>query len=170
MECSHGIFITQIYDGKNIGCFINQGGWIPAFKTMVRISSRHRYPQGINWRDVEATADRHCNISYCYRQRVGLYFQLKQDTRLLESSVELLGNYSIQEYWVPYFESKVGELGTCNDCVLAVLWCACSTKSNWTDEDKRGVHKHLVAGGITPANYANVLCPWPLAQWCYVCP
>ena len=51
MECSHGIFTQQIYDGKNIGRFVNQGGLIPAFKTMVRISSRHRYPQGIKmWR------------------------------------------------------------------------------------------------------------------------
>ena len=23
---------------------------------------------------------------------------------------------------------------------------------------------YLVAGGITPAKYANILCPWPLAQ------
>ena len=51
MECSHGIFTQQVYDGKNIGRFVNHRGFIPAFKTMVRISSRHRYPQGIKmWR------------------------------------------------------------------------------------------------------------------------
>ena len=67
--------------------------------------------------------------------------------------------YNIQGYWVPYFVSKVGELGTSNDCVAAVLWCACSAESNWTDEDKRGVHQHLVAGGI----HSCQLCQYPLS-------
>ena len=38
-------------------------------------------------------------------------------------------------YWVPYFAAIVAELGTGNECVHAVLWCACTCDSNWSQRD-----------------------------------
>ena len=164
MQNRRGIFNPETFNGTNIGRFVNQGGLIPAFKKMVAVSSKLTHPGGPDWRAVESTADEYCTVKYSYRQNLGgLCVELKRETHLTDSSQELLANYSIRGYWVPYFAGKVRELGTSDDCVGAVLWCACSCGSNWSDEDKRLVCSNLQASGLTPADYANVLCPWDIA-------
>ena len=157
LETGQHIFDGSTYNGVNMGRFVNQGGLLPAFIKMVRLSKRdyHEYP---NWKAVEQTADFECNVTY-HRDRTRLTIVPKEDLHLGRTSTELFANYSIREYWVPYFATKVQELGTSNRFVKAILWCACSPNSNWSPADKKLVHVHLRQQNLSPEMYARTINP-----------
>lgn len=156
------IFNAPTYNGTNIGRYVNQGGLPEAIRKMVEVSSRI-FPAP-DWKAVEETAEAHCNVVYKRRRGIGLVIELKQDMVLTGQSQELYANYSIEGYWVPYFADKVAEFGTGNECVHAVLWCACSCDSNWSQRDREAVHCNLRRHGRQPDEFANLSCPWPISS------
>ena len=153
------IFDASTYNGVNIGRFVNQGGLLPAFTKMTQVSRVVKSDRP-DWRAVEQVADSKCNVTYYRTRTQGLTIVPKQDLHLGGAAIELLANYSIREYWVPYFATRVSELGTSNDFVHAVLWCACSSDSNWSVTDRGLVHQHLRQCGIDPGMYADIAHPW----------
>ena len=162
MENQSGIYNPVTYDGANLGRFVNQGRLIPALHKMVEVSKRYR-PLGPDWKAVFGVAESHCNVVYHFVRGVGLTVQLKEGAHLLDSSQEHVGNYDIRGYWLANFVRKVRELGTSDECVSAVLWCACSPESNWGQRDRNNVHQTLRECGHDPRDFSNVLCPWPVS-------
>ena len=152
-------YSAHSYNGTNIGRFINQGGLLPAFRRLVAVSSRQFYPS-LQARAVEEEAEKYCNVRYTQGPHRELIVELKDRLYLRSEHQELLANYGILAYWVPYVCSNATSLGEDSQLVQAILWCALSEESNWTSRQRQEARQLLIGGGVDP-DTVDYDCPWP---------
>ena len=147
------------YNGTNIGRFVNQGGLLPAFRRMVSASNKYIHPS-LQERAVEEEANKHCNVQYHLGPHRELVVELKERMHLGSEHKELLANYGIMSYWVPYVCSHASSLGEQSELVQAILWCTLSGESNWTSRQRQEVRQLLISGGVD-LDQVEYECPWP---------
>ena len=147
------------YDGTNIGRFVNQGGLLPAFRRMVSASNKYIHPS-LQGRAVEEEAEKHCNVQYHLGPHRELVVELKERMHLGSEHKELLANYGIMSYWVPYVCSHATSLGVESELVQAILWCTLSGESNWTSRQRQEARQLLISGGVD-LDQVEYECPWP---------
>ena len=138
-------FNPMIYDGKNIGRFVNQGGLMEGIKEMCMCCDLRSGGKGIEPGRINTAMRAHCNVTYRLHQRSTLYVVPISRLVSTNSPQELLANYDYT-YWTRFIASHSRELGYDTPMVLAVLWCYLSRHSahcNATDIDLSHVPENI---------------------------
>ena len=142
-----GHYDSFVYNGENIGRYINQGGLQQAFALMLRLA-RSRGP--FQFSAIEDEAQSHCNCRFSRRRHFGAVVAAEADMELGPTPVELLVNYGIQSYWLDFFARRSEDLGLQHPLVRAVLWCATSAESCWPQHLRQIVLNSVPQGFVIP--------------------
>ena len=142
-------YCAYVYDGYNIGRYVNQGGLQPALEKLLRLA---RLPGRVEFATIEELAQTHCNCKFAKRQGFGAVLVADYDIRLRDSPTELLANYGIEKYWLGFFARHCVELGFQNRMVRIVLWCATSPHSHLQDDVCEEIMRAIPPGVQIPAD------------------
>eukprot|EP00731_Ephydatia_muelleri_P019195 Em0012g20a len=124
------VYDPQVYDGHNIGRFINQGGLLEGLKELVAASDRDRGCTAYSPTVAEAIfADRSCVE---YHVANGGSEMVVRASKPISSHpcrmIELLANYGLP-YWLAHVVKYHRHIGHDSDLVKCVFWLLLSDKS-----------------------------------------
>eukprot|EP00731_Ephydatia_muelleri_P014292 Em0008g12a len=126
------VYDPQVYDGKNIGRFINQGGLLEGIKALVASCDRDQGGDVYQPKVAENIFNQHANVVYT-TQRGGqeMVVTAKQDIRTSsDQAIELLANYGLP-YWFAFAVRNHLSLGHDSVLVKGVFWLLFSTFSRY---------------------------------------
>ena len=163
------VYDPQVYDGKNIGRFVNQAGLCDGIKALVascdRESGCETYAPGV----AEKVFDAKSNCGY--KTRNGgreMVITAKVDiTTSSNEAIELYANYGLS-YWMTLAVRDHLRLGHDCDLVKGVFWLLLSSNS-CVPEDVRAAYitpDRPIAPEIVQL-YAHATCPFPPAAGKY---
>ena len=138
---------AHIYNGHNIGCYVNQGGLQQALDRllhMARVGGRFEFSR------IEEEAQLHCNCKFAKRRNFGAALIADRQIRLRDNPTELLANYGIEGYWLGFFARHCAELGFEHPMVRIVLWCATSHQSHLPQEIRDTITQEIPPGVQIP--------------------
>ena len=118
----------DVYDGRNIGRFVNQGGLLEGIREMALCCDRQQGGRGIQQGRIHKVMEEHCNTAYQILPGRVLHVVSLKRLESSNSPTELLVNYSFT-YWTKYIASHCRELGFNNPIVYGLLWCYLSRNS-----------------------------------------
>ena len=118
----------DVYDGQNIGRFVNQGGLLEGIREMALCCDRQQGGRGIQQGTIHKVMEEHCNTAYQILPGRVLHVVSLKRLQSSNSPTELLANYSFT-YWTKYITSHCTELGFNNPIVYGLLWCYLSQNS-----------------------------------------
>ena len=118
----------QVYDGHNIGRFLNQGGLLQGIEEMCVCCDGEQGGEGIQQGRVHKVMEDMCNTAYQVSHGQALHVVASKRIESCNSPTELLINYSYT-YWTHYIASNHKKLGYNNPIVSGILWCYLSRKS-----------------------------------------
>lgn len=147
---------AYVYNGENMGRYLNQGGLGEALAVMVRLAAEGSSPR---FSLVEEEAERHCNAAFSYSSGHGGVVVAAHDLQLGSTPIELFVNYGIECYWVPFLARHAPDWGLQHPMVRAVLWCATSSRSCWPQRLRHVVYDQLPAGVAVPQNLSRPQLP-----------
>ncbi|KAL5503688.1 hypothetical protein EMCRGX_G010677 [Ephydatia muelleri] len=167
------VYDPLVYDGHNIGWFINQGGLLEGLRELVAASDRdrgctaqqNRYPEtGCNGApSLSIKTDFHVNFTETFSDDPAL------STTLPMAGVEWLfgpQNPSANPYGLPYWLAHVVKyhrhIGHDSDLVKCVFWLLLSDKSTMPIQVRNTFLTPEIDNDVRH-QYANMPCPFPLA-------
>lgn len=118
----------QVYNGRNIGRFVNQGGLFEGIKQMCLSCDRKQGGEGIQQGQLHKAMVDKCNTAYHISSGMVLKVVALQRLQSSNTPTELFANYSFT-YWSRYIASHYKELGLRNPIVSGFLWCYLSRHS-----------------------------------------
>ena len=118
----------QVYDGHNIGRFINQGGLLEGIQEMCLCCDKQQGGSGIQQGRIHKVMEEKCNTAYQISSGSKLSVVSLRRLESAPTPTELLANYSYT-YWTRYIASHYKELGYNNPIVRGFLWCYLSQNS-----------------------------------------
>ena len=121
-------FNPQVYDGQNIGRFINQGGLLEGIQEMCLCCDKQQGGSGIQQGRIHKVMEDKCNTAYQISSGSVLHVVSLQRLESAPTPTELLANYSYT-YWTRYIASHYKDLGLKNPVVRGFLWCYLSRNS-----------------------------------------
>ena len=149
------VFGADHYDGTNLGRYANQGGLDEAMRELASQSTLVNYTQP-DWKVVDQVAERHCNARF-YRQGQSLCVGTSGTIHLSPTTPkELLVNYGIPNYWLPYLASKANTLPPQSPHLKFLLWALSNSNCNWPD-----TLKSTLTTLLSIAPQPNAQSPWP---------
>ena len=122
------LYNPEVYDGRNIGRFVNQGGLLRGIQEMCLCCDRVQGGEGIQQGRIHKAMEESCNTTYQVSPGKVLHVVASQRLVSCYSPTELLINYSYT-YWIKYIASHSKRLGYNNPIVSGFLWCYLSRKS-----------------------------------------
>ena len=125
---SHLYYNPSVYDGRNIGRFINQGGLLAGVKNMCIACDKRIGGSGFCQGDVHRAMEEECNTIYRITHERQLHVVTLRDLSSTSSPTELLSNYTYT-YWTWYVRAYWREMGYRNPVVYGILWCYNSLNS-----------------------------------------
>ena len=160
------VYDPQVYDGKNIGRFINQGGLLEGIKALVASCDRDQGGDVYQPKVAENIFNQHANVVYT-TQRGGqeMVVTAKQDIRTSsDQAIELLANYGLP-YWFAFAVRNHLSLGHDSVLVKGVFWLLFSTFSSMPTTERA---KYFPSDTPIPDRiqneYVNCHCPFPTEQ------
>ena len=152
-----------IYDGQNIGRYINQVALLESLERMYLDSDRQSGQTTLNRRDLDEAAVSKGNVGYKKLPGHDEFIVVASKKIVLTNKpIELLGSYGIVNYWVPYTLSHLHELNPGSPLVKAVLWCLFSRHSNWSRSTRHSfTEDHDLPEEVTES-YRDMPCPYTL--------
>ena len=157
------VYDPQVYDGHNIGRFINQGGLLEGLKELVAASDRDRGCTAYSPTVAEAIfADRSCVE---YHVANGGSEMVVRASKPISSHpcrmIELLANYGLP-YWLAHVVKYHRHIGHDSDLVKCVFWLLLSDKSTMPIQVRNTFLTPEIDNDVRH-QYANMPCPFPLA-------
>ena len=148
-----------IYNGKNMGRFVNQAALVKCLELMCSNSDLQSGHTSLSEREINRVAESEVNVAY-RTEGVALIIYASKDIVLTDSPIELLGNYGVVTYWVNYIMGNLSHLDPNSTLVKSVLWCLYSRHSNWS-QTKRSefTEGHDISEDII-IKYENMVCPF----------
>ena len=125
-------FNPEVYDGANVGRFVNQGGLPEGVKKLCQSLDRKTGSRGLQSGYVNDEMDKLCNVRYTVVRKSYMNVVASRDLRSGNDCQELLGNYSIS-YWLRFFPEHVDHT---NELCKAILWCLLSRHSAYEDRSQ----------------------------------
>ena len=125
---SHLFCNPSVYDGRNIGRFINQGGLLEGIKAMCISCNKKLGGRGVFQGDIHRVMEEKCNTAYSMARERQLYVVALRDLRSISTPTELLSNY-FYTYWTRYVQGHWAEMGYQHPVVYGILWCYHSENS-----------------------------------------
>eukprot|EP00731_Ephydatia_muelleri_P014291 Em0008g11a len=160
------VYDPQVYDGKNIGRFINQGGLLEGIKALVASCDRDQGGDVYQPKVAENIFNQHANVVYT-TQRGGqeMVVTAKQDIRTSsDQAIELLANYGLP-YWFAFAVRNHLSLGHDSVLVKGVFWLLFSTFSSMpTTERAKYFPSETPIPDRIQNEYVNCHCPFPTEQ------
>ena len=160
------VYDPQVYDGRNIGRFINQGGLLEGIKALVASCDRDQGGDVYQPKVAENIFNQHANVVYT-TQRGGqeMVVTAKQDIRTSsDQAIELLANYGLP-YWFAFAVRNHLSLGHDSVLVKGVFWLLFSTFSSMPTTERA---KYFPSDTPIPDRiqneYVNCHCPFPTEQ------
>ncbi|KAL5503669.1 hypothetical protein EMCRGX_G010654 [Ephydatia muelleri] len=157
------VYDPQVYDGHNIGRFINQGGLLEGLRELVAASDRDRGCTAYSPTVAEAIfADRFCVE---YHVANGGSEMVVQASKPISSHpcrmIELLANYGLP-YWLAHVVKYHRHIGHDSNLVKCVFWLLLSDKSTMPIQVRNTFLTPEMDNDVRH-QYANMPCPIPLA-------
>ena len=157
------MYDPQVYDGKNIGRFINQGGLLEGIKALVASCNRDQGGDVYQPKVAENIFNQHANVVYTTRQE--MVVTAKQDVRTSsDQAIELLANYGLP-YWFAFAVRNHLSLGHDSVLVKGVFWLLFSTFSSMPTTERA---KYFPSDTPIPDRiqneFVNCHCPFPTEQ------
>ena len=121
-------FNPEVYNGDDIGRFINQGGLLEGLEEMCRGCDRDSGRTSYTPHEVNQAIEQHCNVTYKPLRNSQLKVVAKVALTSTREPQELLSNYGI-DYWLRYFLANWQRLGRNNHLTRCVMWILMSRRS-----------------------------------------
>ena len=153
------LYNPVVYDGENLGRFVNQGGLLEGLKAMAQGSDVDNGSTGLRIGEVNATMAQHTNVVYAGRGYTELHVQTRTTLTLSENPIELLATYQLP-YWILYTLRHHKEMDEDNPIKVCVLWTLLSEKSAF--ENKTYYLQGYEIEDTTKQRYENMPCPFPV--------
>jgi len=125
-------FNPEVYDGQNIGRFVNQGGLSEGVKKLSQSLDRRTGSSGFQLGYIDGEMDKYCNVQYKVVRKRYMNVVASRDLRSGNDCQELLGNYSVS-YWLRFFPEHVDHT---NELCRDILWCLLSRHSSYEDRSQ----------------------------------
>ena len=130
-ECGDhfSFYDAQVFDGLNMGRFVNQGGLEQGLVQMCLESDKESGCSRTDWVRIKRVVQQYTNVKFvCSNSNL-----LISTTNTIHvppgRAIELLVDYDIKEYWVKYILNNHTNLPS--TLTSPVLWCAFSKFSTW---------------------------------------
>jgi hypothetical protein len=160
------VYDPQVYDGKNIGRFINQGGLLEGIQALVASCDLEQGGDVYQPKVAENIFNQHANVVYT-TQRGGQEMVVTAKRDICTSSdqaIELLANYGLP-YWFAFAVRNHLSLGHDSVLVKGVFWLLFSTFSCMPTRERA---KYIPSDTPIPDriknDYVNCHCPFPTEQ------
>lgn len=149
-------FNPVVYDGRNIGRFINHGGLKEGLIKLCQVCDREHGSTGYVNMEVRREFERCCNVTYKQKMHSTLCVHASKELVSCEHPQELLGNYGVA-YWLRYVAENYSSLPQDSVLVRTVLWTLLSENSAYDGEpvDTSRIPEDVIE------RYRTLRCPFP---------
>ena len=151
----------QVYDGRDIGRYINHGGLRERIRALVASCNREDGCDMYQPHVAEKLFDDHSNVVYARVGRDMVVTAKDAITTSPNNATELLANYGLP-YWLAFAVRNHVHLGHDCELVKGVFWLLLSRLSTMPPSE-RG--KYITPDSHIPENirqmYFNLRCPFP---------
>ena len=149
---------SLVYNGVNLGRFVNQGGLEEGLKAFCQEVEQKPSP---DMTYVKGFMKESNNVKYV-RYGASLHIYSSRDIPSRPRAEELYADYGLLEYWLPYILKSRKSLPADSILVKSVMWCVCAAASRW-DQKVLLQRAHGITDGEMAAFRARPN-PFPLPQ------
>ena len=160
-----GVYDPQVYDGQNIGRFINQGGLLEGIKALVASCDLEQGGNLYQPAVAENTFDKYTNVVYtAMRGGQDTIVTARKAIQISNNqAIELLANYGLS-YWFAFAVNNHVSLGHDSVLVKGIFWLLFSKYSSMpTSERAKYIPPDTPNLIRIKDDYVNCHCPFPIA-------
>jgi endonuclease YncB( thermonuclease family) len=153
------VFDAREINGLNMGRFVNQGGLTESLQHACRDAS----VQPIRWKDIREFTALYTNVRFRVSRNNSYIVTTKEITlNAGDAAVELLVDYRIYDYWLPYVLRNYQQLPSNCALVQSVFWLLLSSNSHLDKTERSSFLAGYPLSDEIKDNYRNMQCPFPI--------